>query len=358
MADPAVPEWMPVPPLRSARIISAAAQDAARAWEQPVTPGELLTVSKDLGSALGNTGGALSRLSVYDAAYQAPADKRFRRYDDPDEPNIYIECAARALECAGRDMALALSDHITRSGQPYSPALSAGARLAEATRAAYIIIERPSGSAAGRDVAVSAFMAAAVALDTAAENLAAHASAPMSAILARQRVRLEQAHIALRESLAASAAGKDVSGSLAAAQSMRERHPVLSHRSRPAPDAPGGDATTLATAGFPQPAPGQPERSRTRPPRKRPQPGSACRRGGRARTGHCCDRARQRRPGGMGRSGDRGFPVSSRPSRRTGYRRSDRRPDHRTVPLRRPARHQLRHDPDREQRCVPVPARQ
>ena len=256
MADPAVPEWMPVPPLRSARIISAAAQDAARAWEQPVTPGELLTVSKDLGSALGNTGGALSRLSVYDAAYQAPADKRFRRYDDPDEPNIYIECAARALECAGRDMALALSDHITRRGQPYSPALSAGARLAEATRAAYIIIERPSGSAAGRDVAVSAFMAAAVALDTAAENLAAHASAPMSAILARQRVRLEQAHIALRESLAASAAGNDVSGSLAAAQSMRERHPVLSHRSRPAPDAPGGDATTLAIAGFPQPAPG------------------------------------------------------------------------------------------------------
>ena len=256
MADPAVPEWMPVPPLRSARIISAAAQGAARAWEQPVTPGELLTVSKDLGSALGNTGGALSRLSVYDAAYQAPADKRFRRYDDPDEPNIYIECAARALECAGRDMALALSDHITRRGQPYSPALSAGARLAEATRAAYIIIERPSGSAAGRDVAVSAFMAAAVALDTAAENLAAHASAPMSTILARQRVRLEQAHIALRESLAASAAGKDVSGSLAAAQSMRERHPVLSHRSRPAPDAPGGDATTLAAAGFPQPAPG------------------------------------------------------------------------------------------------------
>ena len=228
----------------------------ARAWEQPVTPGELLAVSKDLGSALGNTGGALSRLSVYDAAYQAPADKRFRRYDDPDEPNIYIECAARALECAGRDITFALSDHITRSGQPSSPALSAGARLAGATRAAYIIIERPSGSAAGRDVAVSAFMAAAVALDTAAENLAAHASAPMSAILARQRVRLEQAHIALRESLAASAAGKDVSGSRAAAQSMRERHPVLSHRSRPAPDAPGGDATTLAAAGFPQPAPG------------------------------------------------------------------------------------------------------
>ena len=254
MTDPAVPEWMPVPPLRSARIISAAAQVAARVWEQPVTPGELLTVSKDLGSALGNTGGALSRLSVYDAAYQAPADKRFRRYDDPDEPNIYIECAARALDCAGRDMAFALSDYITRSGQPYSPALSAGARLAEATRAAYVIIERPSGSAAGRDVAVSAFMAAAGALDAAVENLAAHASAPMSAILARQRVRLEQAHITLRESLAASAAGKDVSGGLAAAQRMRERLPILSHRSRPAPDAAGRDAATLAIAGFPQPA--------------------------------------------------------------------------------------------------------
>ena len=151
---------------------------------------------------------------MYHAAYQAPADQWFRRYDDPDEPNIYIECAARALDFAGRDMAFALSDHITRSGQPSSPALSAGARLAEATRAAYVMIERPSGSAAGRDVAVSAFMAAASALDAAVENLAAHASAPMSAILARQRVRLEQAHIALRESLAASAAGKDVSGGL------------------------------------------------------------------------------------------------------------------------------------------------
>ena len=255
MADPAVPEWVPdFPPVRSARIIFAKAQDAARAWEQPVTPGELLTISKDLGSALGNTGAALSRLSVYHAPYQAPADKRFRLYDHPDEPNIFIECAARALDCAGSDMTLALSDHITRSGQPDSPALSAGARLAEATRTAYVIIERPSGSAAGRDVAVSAFMAAAGALDAAVENLAAHASAPMSAILARQRVRLEQAHIALRESLAASAAGKDVSGGPAAARSMRERHPILSHRSRPVPDAPGRAATTLATAAFPQPA--------------------------------------------------------------------------------------------------------
>ena len=62
MADPAVPDWVPdFPPVRSARIIFAKAQDAARAWEQPVTPGELLTISKDLGSALGNTGAALSR---------------------------------------------------------------------------------------------------------------------------------------------------------------------------------------------------------------------------------------------------------------------------------------------------------
>jgi hypothetical protein len=257
MADPAVPEWVPdFPPVRSARIIFAKAQDAARAWEPPVTPGELLTISKDLGSALANTGAALSRLSVYHAPYQAPADRRFRLYDHPDEPNIFIECAARALDCAGSDMALALSDHITRSGQPDSPALSAGTRLAEATRTAYVIIERPSGSAAGRDVAVSAFMAAAGALDSAVENLAAHASAPMSAILARQRVRLEQAHIALRESLAASAAGKDLSGGPAAARSMRERHPILSHRSRPVPDAAGRAATTLATAAFPQPAPG------------------------------------------------------------------------------------------------------
>jgi len=255
MSGPAVPGWVPdFPPVRSARIIFAKAQDAARAWEQPVTPGELLTISKDLGSALGNTGAALSRMSVYDAPYQAPPDKRFRLYDHPDEPNIFIECAARALDCAGSDLALALSDHITRSGQPESPALAAGAQLAAATRTAYVIIERPSGSAAGRDVAVSAFMAAAGALDAAVENLAAHASAPMSAILARHRVRLGRAHIALRESLAASAAGKNASGGLAAAQSMRERHPILPHRPRTVPDTPGRATTTLATSAFPQPA--------------------------------------------------------------------------------------------------------
>ena len=257
MSGPAVPGWVPdFPPVRSARIIFAKAQDAARAWEQPVTPGELLTISKDLGSALGNTGAALSRMSVYDAPYQAPADKRFRLYDHPDEPNIFIECAARALDCAGSDLALALSGHITRSGQPDSPALAAGARLAAATRTAYVIIERPSGSAAGRDVAVSAFMAAAGALDAAVENLAAHASAPMSAILARQRVRLGQAHIALRESLAASAAGKNASGGLAAAQSMRDG--TRSCRT-------GRGLCRTHPAAPPRRSPPRPSRSRRRP---------------------------------------------------------------------------------------------
>ena len=65
MADPAVPEWVPdFPPVCSARIISAKAQDAARVWEQPVTPGELLTIGKDLGSARGNTGSVPTRLRM------------------------------------------------------------------------------------------------------------------------------------------------------------------------------------------------------------------------------------------------------------------------------------------------------
>jgi hypothetical protein len=64
MADPAVPEWVPdFPSDRSARITSVKAQDAARVWEQPVTPGELLTIGKDLGSPLGNTGAALAQLA-------------------------------------------------------------------------------------------------------------------------------------------------------------------------------------------------------------------------------------------------------------------------------------------------------
>ena len=255
MADPAVPEWVPdFPPVRSARIISVKAQDAARVWEQPVTPGELLTIGKDLGSALGNTGAALARLAVYHAAYQAPADKWFRRYDDPDEPNIYIECAARALDFAGRDMAFALSDHITRSGQPSSPALSAGARLAEATRTAYVIIERPSGSAAGRDVAVSAFMAAGrrpgrrrgeprcsrISADVGDPGTAAGpaGAGPHRAARIPRRLRSREGRLRRPRSRAEHArAAPDPVAPVAAAQ-----------------DPPGRGATTLATAGFPQPA--------------------------------------------------------------------------------------------------------
>ena len=246
------------PPVRSARIISAKAQYAARAWEQPVTPVNSSPSARISGARSGIPAAPcpVCRCTTRRIRHQPKAVPAVRR---PGRAQHYIECAARALECAGRDITFALSDHITQRPAVFARAVGRGpASRGDAT--AYIIIERPSGSAAGRDVAVSAFMAAAVALDTAAENLAAHASAPMSAILARQRVRLEQAHIALRESLAASAAGKDVSGGLAAAQSMRERQPILSYRSRPAPDAPGGDATTLAIAGFPQPAPGQPAR--------------------------------------------------------------------------------------------------
>jgi hypothetical protein len=95
-------------------------------------------------------------------------------------------------------------------------------------------------------------MAAIDSLDAAVENLAAQAPSPLPAILTRQRVRLEQAHLLLREALVASAAGQDESGSLALARSIRQRHPVLPHRSR---HAPGDHARTRTIGGVPHPAP-------------------------------------------------------------------------------------------------------
>jgi hypothetical protein len=235
MADPAIPEWVPdFPPVSAARTIAAAAQAAARAWSEQVGPGEVVLIGAHLRNALTNLSRALYRLSKYQATARLPG----RRYDDPSEPNVHIECAAAAAGYAGRDLLLALSGHFAWGTRPDSPALAAAERLAGATRKAYLRIDTPSGSAVARDVSVSAFMKAVDSMDAALENLAAHASPPLSALLGRQRVRLEQAHVFLREALVASAVGRDEGRSLAIAQSMRERHPTLPHRS-PSHQTPG-----------------------------------------------------------------------------------------------------------------------
>ena len=360
MADPAVPGWVPdFPPVRSARIISVKAQDAARAWEQPVTPGELLTIGKDLGSALGNTGAALSRLSVYHAAYQAPADQWFRLYDHPDEPNIFIECAARALDCAGRDMAFALSDHITRSGQPvFARAVSGGAaRRGDADglrhHRAPVRLRRGQGRSGKRvhgggqrpgrrrgEPRCSRISADVGDPGTAAGPAGAgpHRAARIPRRLRRRQGRLRRPRRRAEHARAA----PDPVAPVAARAGRSPAAPPRRSPPRPSPSRPSG----------------QPARPRASPPRRLPSPapraGAAARHvRGAAVTG----------PGNADRAAWAAQAIEAFQSAAGHHAGLDTaeaigEPDHRAVPLRRPARHQLRHDPDRQQRCVPVPARQ
>ena len=134
---------------------------------------------------------------------------------------------------------------------------------------------------------------------------------------------------------------------------------VSGRKGRPGPDAHGGDATTLAIAGFPQPA--LEPVSRGHPPARRAGVPGPPRRAG-AAAGHVrgaavmgsanADRAAwaaQAIEAFQAAAGDQGGLDTAEAigSLITA-----------PVPLRRPARHQLRRDPHGKQRCVPVPARQ
>jgi hypothetical protein len=258
--DPVLPAraW-DFPPRQAARLVSGAAQDAARAWTQPVPAAAILHVTWDLHQTFGDLGISLWRLS------------RFQQTAEPDgqpgiglhEPGSHIYRAGSATMNAGR----VLRDHevlqhvrhgIARGlpvgGDPRKgqSAITAALELADAVAMSYRIVgTAPSGTAMDRDAAVGAFLRVLDNLDAAVQNLAAHVPGLHSARLAAAQAGLEQAYTHLREALICSAVDFRQPRSGKQVLAMRERYPVLPHRSRLPQDAPASHAARLANASFP-----------------------------------------------------------------------------------------------------------
>ena len=247
------------PPWQAARLVSGAAQNAARAWAQPVPDTAILHVTWDLHRTFRDLGITLRRLS------------RFRQDTEPDPqplnsqhgPGSHIYRAGSAtvdastvlrdrevLEHVRRNIALGLP----AGGDPEqgSPVIAAALELADATAMAYRIVGRsPSRSAADRDAAVGAFMHVVDNLDTAVENLASRAPGPHSRRLTAARAGLEHAYADLREALICSAVDFQQPRSGRQVLALREHYPVLPHRSGSAEDAPVNHGARLAGTSFP-----------------------------------------------------------------------------------------------------------
>ncbi len=259
--DPALPpQAWDFPPWQAARLLSSAAQEAARAWAQPVPATAILDVTWDLHRAFRDLGITLWRLSRFRDA----AEPQERPHDRQHGPGSHIYRAGGATISAGtvlrdrgvlryvrRTIAVGLpagGDH----GQG-PPAIAAALELTDAAAMAYRIVGRsPSGTAADRDAAVGAFMRAVDNLDAAVENLASRVPGPHSARLAAAQASLEQAYTHLREALICSAVDFRQPGSGKQVLAIRERYPVLPHRLRPGQDGPVSHVAGLAGAGFPR----------------------------------------------------------------------------------------------------------
>jgi hypothetical protein len=247
------------PPWQAARLVSGAAQDAARTWTQPVPADDVLDVTWDLHQTFGDLGIAFWRLSRFQQEAEPDGQPRTRLH----EPGSHIYRAGSVTVNAGtvlRDREVL--EHVRRNiarGLPVggdaekgSAATTAALELADAAAMAVKIVGRaPSGTASDRDAAVGAFMRVIDNLDAAVQNLAARVPSQHSARLAAAQGGLEQAYAHLREALICSAVDFRQPGSGKQVLAMRERYPVLPHRSRLPQDTPVNHAARLASASFP-----------------------------------------------------------------------------------------------------------
>ena len=257
--DPALParDW-DFPPWQAARLLSGAAQDAARAWTQPVPAADILDVTWDLQQTFRDLGIALRRLSRYRPETEPDGQPRTVLH----EPATHISRAGSVIVNAGavlrdREVLDAANRHIARGlpagGDPQngSAVVIAARGLADAAAMAYRIVGRsPSGTVKDRDAAVGAFMRVIDNLDIAVQNLAGHVPSPRSGTLVAARADLEEACTQLREALICSAVDFRQPGSGQQVRAMRERYPVLPHRSRPAQDGPVNHVVKLAGDSF------------------------------------------------------------------------------------------------------------
>jgi hypothetical protein len=281
------------PAWQAARLLSGAAQDAARAWILPAPGADILDVTWDLHQTFRDLGAALRRLSRFRDETETGRLPPARL----DEPGSHIYRAGSAAERTGaflRDREVlehvrhCVARGLPAGGDPQKgpAAVTAALELAGSAAMAYRIVGRtPSGTRAERDDAVGAFMRVTDNLDAAVRNLAAHMPGPHSARLAVARAGLEETCTHLREALICSAVDFRQPRSGLQVRAMRERYPVLPNRSRPARDTTASHAARLADASFPpgsiiealgstrHAAPRPAERGSHRPP-LRPRPGS------------------------------------------------------------------------------------
>jgi hypothetical protein len=258
--DPSLPAraW-DFPPWQAARLVSGAAQDAARAWTWPVPAADILDVTWDLHRTLGDLGIALWRLSRFQQEAGPDGQPRTRLH----EPGIHIYRAGSVIVSAGSGLRdREVLEHVRHEiawdlpvgGDPVKgPAgITAALELADAATMAFRIVgTSPSGTAMDRDAAVGAFMRVTDNLDMAVENLAVPVSGRHSARLAAAQGGLEQAYTHLREAIICSAVDFQQPGGGKQVVAMRERYPILPHRSRRTQDAPVNHAARLAGASFP-----------------------------------------------------------------------------------------------------------
>jgi hypothetical protein len=258
--DPSLPAraW-DFPPWQAARLVSGAAQDAARAWTRSVPSAEILDVTWDLHRTLGDLGIALWRLSRFQQEAEPDGQPRTRLH----EPGSHIYGAGSVTVNAGAGLLdRELIEHVRRQiawdlpvgGDPVNgPAgITAALELADAAAmASRIVGTSPSGTAMDRDAAVGAFMRVVDNMDLAVERLAVRVSGRQSSRLAAAQADLEQAYTHLREALICSAVDFRQPGSGKQVLAMRERYPILPHRSKPAHNTLATHAARLAGAGFP-----------------------------------------------------------------------------------------------------------
>jgi hypothetical protein len=244
------PQW------QAARLVSGAAQDAARAWTPPVAAADILDVTWDLHWTLGDLGIALWRLSRFQQQAEPDEQPQARLH----EPGIHIYRAGNAaIDAASGLRDREVREHVRHSiawglpvgGDPAAgkAGIAAALELADAAAMAFRIVSTsPSGTAMERDAAVGAFMRVIDNLDAAVEKLAIHADGRHPARLAAVQAGLEQAYSQMREALICSAVDFRQPGSGKQLLAMRERYPILPHRTQ---NAPGGKAARLAGVSFP-----------------------------------------------------------------------------------------------------------
>ena len=258
--DPGLPpQGRDFPPQQAAHLISRAARNAALAWAQPLPAATVLDVAWDLHRTLYYLGITLQKLARLP---QNPEPGELP-HTGLHEPGGHIYSAGSAIVTAG----LALRDnevlqivrHDVADGLPArsdpregQAAIASAQELADATTSAYRIVDRtPASTTTDRNTAIGAFMNVLDSLDTAAENLALQVSRPYSAIFTATRTLLEQACTQLQEALVCSAIDFRQPDSGKQVVTVRERYPVLPHRSRPGLNVQLSHAARLAYASFP-----------------------------------------------------------------------------------------------------------